>query len=228
MRENVRVNRGSVALIAGLALALAAARPVHSASGTWSGAANAAWTNDANWSASPFPAGADTATFDGDGNGNTVIDLGGLAGILNVTFAGSGVAGYTLGTGGASGQTLALDAGGGVQIAADAASGQTVNAAVRLGPDTAVGSYQFRNDSASRTLTFAGGVAGAADGGTPGVKTVTVSGAGSTALNGVLSDGGAGAVALVSAAQGTVTLAGANAYSGGTAVQSGTLTARHG
>jgi autotransporter-associated beta strand protein len=210
-----------------VAVASAGAQRAFSADGAWSGAAGAAWTNDANWSASPYPGGADTATFNGAGNGNTVVDLGGLAGILNVTFAGSGVAGYTLGTSGVSGQTLVVGDGGLVQVAEDAGNSQTVNAAVRLGPDTAAGSYQFRNDSASRTLTFAGGVAGAAEGGVPGVKTVTISGAGHTVLNGVVSDGGTAAIALVSAAQGTVMLAGANTYSGGTVIQSGVVTASH-
>src|SRR5450756_1406376 len=44
------------------------------ASGTWSGATDALWTNTPNWSASPAPGTDDKATFNGPGNGNTIID----------------------------------------------------------------------------------------------------------------------------------------------------------
>ncbi len=210
-------------IVSALTLSIAAVPGVRAADGTWTGAAGTAWASAANWSGAGYPSGADTATFSGSGNGNTVIDLFGLSGIAFITFSSPGAAAYTLGAGS---QTLVMGTGGRFQVEADTGNSQTVNAAVRLGTDAAAGAYAFRNDSASRTLTFAGGVSGSA-GGAAGVKTLTVSGAGDTTLSGTVADGGASAVALLAAAQGTVTLSGANSHSGGTAVESGALTASH-
>ena len=68
-----------------LAVALCAVTGVRAASGTWNGAQNAFWTNSANWSASPYPSGGETATFSG-ASANTVLNTAGLSGILNIVF----------------------------------------------------------------------------------------------------------------------------------------------
>lgn len=195
--------------------------------GYWTGAENAVWTNGANWSASPHPGSAagETATFDSAGNGNTALDLTGLASIRNVTFDATAAAAYTLGTGGADGQSLTLEDAGAVTLGGAADSGQTVDAEVRLGTTTATATYTFNNASVNQTLTFAGGVAGGASGGTPGTKTLNLTGYGSILLNGILSNGGASSLALNS--YGTNTLAGNNTFSGNVTVYDGTLRLTH-
>jgi len=225
LEEQVRRRLG---LFAGIGVA-ASVCGVWAADGVWGGSASAVWADHVNWSAAYYPGygTGETATFNGAGNGNTTLSLLGLQSILNVVFESSGVAAYVIGTGGANAQTLVMESGGLFRLGEDAGNGPTVNAAVRLGADTAAGAYTFRNESTGHALTFAGDVSGGAAGGAPGSKTLTVSGAGETRIDGIVSDGGASAVGIVSEASGTVVLSAANTHSGGTAVQSGTLTASH-
>jgi autotransporter-associated beta strand protein len=118
-------------------------------SGTWNGTQDAIWTNSANWSASPFPSGSQTATFDNAGNGRTVLDIGGLAEMLNITFTGSSVAAYTIGN---SAQQFLLQAGGEIRLTDTAANSQTINANLQF--PTGNSSISFRNDNPGQTLTF--------------------------------------------------------------------------
>ncbi len=117
--------------------------------GTWNGTQDALWTNGANWSASPYPSGNDTATFDNAGNGNTAIDVAGLSSISNITFTGASVAPYTIGSGG---QEVLLSAGSTILMTADAANSQSVQAGLLLPGGNS--SATFRNDSPLQTLTF--------------------------------------------------------------------------
>ena len=102
------------ALPAGLFL-LAGALSLQAASGTWTGVTDNTWAG-ANWSASPVPGVADTATFSGAGNGNTTIDLGSGASILNLIFNTGGAAAYTIGNGAVGSQTLTLNNSGGITL----------------------------------------------------------------------------------------------------------------
>ncbi len=196
------------------------------ANGAWQGTEDAAWTNSANWSASPYPGSAvgESASFDGAGNGNTVIDLAGLSSLLAVTF-GESAAAYTLGAGGAGAQLLTLENNGALTLEAAATADQTVNAAVSLGTNTAAATFNLRNDSIARTLILAGGVAGGAAGGTPGAKTLNLNGYGKIVLSGVLANGGATSIILNS--YGTNTLAGDNTFSGNIVVYDGNLRLTH-
>jgi autotransporter-associated beta strand protein len=191
--------------------------------GAWQGTVNALWTNSANWNASFYPgSGAgETATFDTAGNGNTVLDLLGLDSLRNITFSGVGAAAYTLGTGGANGQSLTLESSGTLTLSNTVVNSQTVNATVLLGTNTSTATYTFQNDQTDHTLTFEGDVAGAASGGTPGVKTLNLSGYGRTMIKGALSNGGASRLDLNS--YGTNTLAGNNTFTGNIVVLDGTL-----
>jgi autotransporter-associated beta strand protein len=190
------------------------------ADAAWTGAENALWTNSANWSASPYPGSAtgETATFDGAGNGNTVIELDGFSGVRNITF-GAHAAAYTLGT---SGQTLIL----GSTLAADPglAAPQTVNAALQLGTDRASGTYILTNPSPA-LVTLAGGIRGALSGGTAGAKSLHIGG--NTLVGGVIANGGASSVSLTirrgASTADTVTLTAANTFSGGISVSDGCL-----
>ena len=198
----------------------------NAANGTWTGAESGLWTNSANWSALTYPGSetGETATFTGAGNGNTIISLDSLARIFNVTF-GAAAAGYTLGAGGANGQTLVLEGSGAITMNNTVANSQTVDATVLLGTNTATASYTFQNDNIGQTLTISGSVAGAAAGGTAGSKTLNLSGYGRIRLNGVLSNGGATALALNS--YGTNTLSGDNTFTGNIVVYDGTLRLTH-
>ena len=155
---------------------LGACLSAYAASGTWSGAQSANWTDSANWSASPYPSGGDTATFSG-ASANTTINTAGLPGILNIVFDTASVAAYTIGIG--TSQTTILRDGGEVRITDTAGASQTLNTTLRLGPDSANAAYSLRNDHAERTLTV--GAIGGMSGGTKmlnlnGVGTITVDG----------------------------------------------------
>ena len=180
------------------------------ATGAWSGAASAAWTNDANWSAAPYPSGTNAATFNGAGNGRTTVDLAGLACIKTVLFDTAGVAPYTLGAGGPNAQTLVLTNGSLVQMTSTAWNDQSLSAAVQLGTDVASGYYALRNDAALRTLTCSGNIAGPASGGTAGNKYLALLGAGNMVVSGTLSKGGANNLILTNALTGRLTLTASN------------------
>jgi len=55
---------------------LAWAELADAASGTWLGTTDGTWATGSNWSAAAAPGAGETATFSGDGNGNTAIDIG--------------------------------------------------------------------------------------------------------------------------------------------------------
>jgi len=98
-----------------------------------------------------------------------------------------------------------------------------INAEILLGTATA-GTYTFTNNvtTATPTLTFAGNVQGGT-GGTAEAKTLTVNGAGNTAISGIIANGGATSLALTKDGAGTLTLAGDNTYTGITTISAGTL-----
>ncbi len=181
------------------------------ADGTWTGAQDAMWTNSANWSATPY-AGYNTnekATFDGAGNGHTTLDMTGLYSVGSITFDTANVAAYTLGAGAVNSQTLVRGGSGTYYLTASAGHSQLFNAALQLGGSNVGGSYFFRNESATETITFAGNVTSGA-GSTAGVKTLGCYGAGSLIFSGNLSKGTATALVLTNALAGTLTLSGAS------------------
>ena len=172
------------------------------ASGTWNGA-DTYWTNSANWSASPYPSGGDTASFTTAG-AFTPVNLSGLSNILYITFDTPSVAAYTIGTGAANSQTNILRDNGEIKLTSSAGNSQTFSAMVRLGPDNANASYSLRNDNASQALTF-NSIAGMSGGN----KTLNVNGSGPVTLLGNL-DRAASGLTLNLNATGPLTLSGAN------------------
>ena len=182
----------------------------HAADGTWLGTVGANWTNSPNWSASPYPGGDESATFSGAGNNQTTISVAGQPGIKFVTFDGYGVAPYMIGTVPVNSQTLILRDSGVVLMTGSAGNSQQFNSALQLGSDTAGYTYTFQNDNFAKTLTFAGNVVGAASGGTAGGKTLTVNGAGNTAILGNVTKGGATTLTINDNSSGTLTLSGTN------------------
>jgi autotransporter-associated beta strand protein len=195
-----------------LALASAAVFSVaihaHASNGAWNGSADSYWTNSLNWSASPFPSGTQTATFDSGGSGRTEIDVAGLSIIKGITFTSAGAAAYTVGAGGARAQTLVATSESIVKLDASAANSQVFNANVQLGPDQGATTNIFQNDSLTRTLTVAGNLLSPASGGTIGYKNIFVTGAGETRLLGNIIK--SYVVIIYANGAGTLTLSGSN------------------
>ena len=178
------------------------------ASGVWSGAADALWTNSANWSTSPYPSGTDTATFNTAGNGQS-IDIAGLAGIKYITYDTPSVAAYTNGTGAPNSQTLIMVDGGEFKLTDTAANSQLFNCGIQLGTTIAGATYTLNNLNTNQTLTF-NTVFGPASGGTAGDKNLTISGAGNTTILGNITKGGETRLFITDNSSGTLTLSGSN------------------
>lgn len=188
-----------------LAALCASALAAHAASGAWTGATDALWTNTPNWSASPAPDTGDTATFDGLGNGNTVIDLTGGVTISNILFDTASAAAYTIGTGAAGSQTLTNgQVNGGIVLSSTVASNQVINANLAY-PVT--GFYNLINNSAS-TLA----VAGTNFATTSGSKVLNIDGTGPISITGPIV-AGSGGMGLQKTNSGTLTLSGGGFFS---------------
>jgi autotransporter-associated beta strand protein len=213
----------TLAVAAVMASLAAVATPAWAASATWNGTADANWSTLGNWAGPPLsvPGTGDTATFNNAGDANTVINLGVGVTIKTILFDTASAAAYTIGSGGVGSQTLTLNDTGAVTMNAGVVSNQLFDANMVLG--TATGStYTFTNNSLTNTLTFAGSIQGGA-GGAAGAKTLTVAGAGNSAINGIIGNGGATSLALTKSGNGILTLGVANSYTGVTTVSAGAL-----
>lgn len=215
---NARLTR--LVLLVVVACTLICPTPVGADSGSWTGAVDAAWANPGNWFPAPAPGAADTATFDGLGNGNTTIDLGTGITVGAIQFDGFN-APYTIGSGLIGRQSLTLSDVGYIDMSPATQSSQLFNSTLLLGSATA-SSYTLSNSSAFGTLTFNGNVQGGT-GGAAGAKTLSVSGAGTTIFNGLVGNGGASALALSMSGSGTLSFNGTSLATGATSVNSGTL-----
>ncbi|MEO5914795.1 MAG: autotransporter-associated beta strand repeat-containing protein [Luteolibacter sp.] len=179
------------------------------ASATWNGTTSATWATDTNWSATPAPGAADTATFNNAGNANTTLDLGAGVAISAIVFDTAGTAAYTLGSGAAGSQTLTLANAGSAIVNAAVATNQLVNANVNLST-VANATNTLTNNSAS-LLTVAGSINAVPPAGN---SLLTVSGSGNTTVTGVLNETGAGSSALLKTGAGTLTLSNGGTYTG--------------
>ena len=186
------------------------------ASAIWLGATDTLWSLDSNWTA-PAPGLGDTATFNGLGNGNVILDFGvGGVTVGSLTFDTSSVAGYTLGSGAAGSQSLTLGNAGTISLTSTVAANQLVNAALTLGNDGTAQTFTLANESTTNSLTVAGSIAGSIG---SGVKTLAVAGAGATTLSGTISNGSGGTVAISKTGNGTLALSNTgNTFSGGVTV----------
>lgn len=166
------INRRAIILASSIA-SLFATEKAAAASATWTGATNALWALDSNWSA-PFPVLGETATFDNAGNGNVIIDLGAGVTVGNITFDSAAVAAYTLGGGAVGSQSLTLGNAGTIS--------QTGTGALNL---------------SNTTSTFSGGVTIGAAAGV--VTATTFNGTNATGLgSGAVSIGAGSTVNLLS------------------------------
>jgi len=187
----------------------------------WTGASSASWATSGNWTgavpgATSGTTNTDTATFSQNAsNSSLVIDAG--RNLQNITFDTASVNSLTVGA--VAGPSLLLTSGGTVQTTSTVVNAQTVNAPLVL-----EGNYTFTSgaSSGSATLNFGGGIT---PGATSGTTTLTLNGAnaGANTVSGVLTDHGAGILAVTKSGSGIWTLSGANKYSGSTTVSAGRL-----
>lgn len=212
--------RAAVAIL--LAAVLGAAELAQAATGVWDGSQDNTWAGAANWDINAVPGAGDAATFNGAGSGNTVINLGAGVTIQSVLFDTNQASAYVLGSGAVGSQTLTLGNGGSITMNAALINNQLINAALLLGADATTQSYTFTNNSTTNLLNFAGSISGGT-GGTAGVKTLTLTGAGGGTLSGVISNGGATSVAVTKTGAGTWVLSGANTHTGATTITAGVL-----
>lgn len=184
----LRTRRTALGLTAmGVALATVSA---HAANGSWIGTSNAIWGGPPNWSSASVPGAADTATFNGAGNGNTALFVGGSPTIGAIIFDTASAASYNIG----SGDTLKLSAGGSIALTSSVAVPQQIGASVILGTTNGAEAFTFSNASTvSGARLFVTGTI--TSGLLTGVKTLTVTGAGDTEFHGSIANG-AGAVAV--------------------------------
>jgi len=101
MKRIIRINRAflalaTICLVAGGSSAFAQTR-------VWVGTTDANWGTAGNWNAAGVPGTANTAQFDGAGNGNTNISLGGVARVAQRVVFLTAPAAYTFNSGGSSG-----------------------------------------------------------------------------------------------------------------------------
>ena len=198
---------------------------------TWSGATNENWGTATNWvgGAAPGISGGSTSTdvatfLTSSMLSPTITNSSGTASVYNIFGINFGVSGstpsaFTIGATG--GSALDLTSGGTIQILSGVTGGitETVNAPLVL--ETANGSYNFVNNSASDVLDFGGGITAAA----VGTSTLFLSGSntGANTISGNITLSGSDNISVVQMGSGSWTLAGANTHTGPTAVLYGTL-----
>ena len=98
----------------------------------------------------------------------------------------------------------------------------TATSSLILGGGTAP-KLQLNNYDASVLSLVSGNTAAIVENGVAGAKTITVNNGADNIFAGVLRNGSAGTLALAKAGAGTLTLSGANTYTGGTIISNGTL-----
>ena len=216
----------SASLTASIVLCLGQA--ANAASDTWGADANGEWGTAGSWAGNQVPgtvgsgdAGistTDDAIF--DGAGNYTVYTAGNRGIDVTTFSNTGtttILGGTTTTPAAASLyifgNLSVSAGAGAVTIGDTAASPTRQVIIRTG------TLSYTNNS-SNLLTLAGAIQSR---GTSGTTTVTITGTGNTLASGAVGGGGGATIALTKSGNGTLTLSGANIYSGATNVSVGTL-----
>lgn len=183
----------------------------HATSDAWDGSTDGTWATSTNWATDPalVPGAGEIATFNGAGNGFTVLDLGAGVSVGSIVFDTASAAAYTIGSGAVGSQTLTLGNAGGITLNSGVTTNQLFNSNIQLS-NAASASTTITNNS-SGLLTIAGSVnANVASGN--GV--LTVSGGGNTTISGAITKTGAGSNALLKTGSGTLTLSNGSTWSG--------------
>lgn len=191
------------------------------ASGTWTGATNGTWQENSNWTGASFPNGnGEIATFNGAGNGNTTISLGGGSitlgnfGINGIVFDTSVLPSYTVG----NGTINTIQGGNIIRLNPTVSSNQTVSAAIVTDSQSILYTTEnIINLSPSSRLTLGNlSVLGAASG--TGSTNYSFRGLGDITVAGAITDNTSGGAPRLTAVanhrSGTLTLSGSNSFSG--------------
>jgi hypothetical protein len=154
-----RNTRSLLGLLVAAMLGFVLVTPAQADNAAWTGATDAGWFTagpPTNWDNTPgaVPGTGNTATFNGAGNGNVVIDVatGGPLTINTILFDTNLAAAYTIGTGGANGQSLTLDDNAAVTMNGTVANNELFNAAITLGTTVAGGTTTVTNNSTTRLV----------------------------------------------------------------------------
>ncbi|MEI6656428.1 MAG: autotransporter-associated beta strand repeat-containing protein, partial [Verrucomicrobiota bacterium] len=188
----------------------------------WNGSADANWATAGNWNAPPVPGISDAALFNNAGGATRTLSLGAGVAVGGLAFDTAAAGDYTLGSGAVNSQTLTLNNGGAITLNATVTNNQRCNAALVLGTDGSAQTFTLTNKSPTAGLTVAGNITGSSG---PGLKTLALGGAGGISVGGLIGDGPSGTLAVMKFDSGTVTLSGANTYTGTTTVGDGVLKA---
>jgi autotransporter-associated beta strand protein len=205
--------RTSTRILAGSIAALLSVQSAQAANQVWDGDTSALWSLGTNWVGNPLdaavPGTGETATFNGLGNGNTTIDLGGGVTIGQITFDTLNAAAYTIGSGGAGAQTLTFSTNNsGVTVQNTVVNNQLINANIVLDNANGNKAFNFVNNDTAQSLTFAGGITST----TTGTKTLNLNtNSGNAIISGNITNG-SGTVNLVKQGAGLLTLSGANTF----------------
>ena len=214
-----RARRCVACLTSVLALAWAGDAQAQS---TWTTAGSGTWTVSGNWTGG-LPTSSSAVTFNTVGSsGAETIYLNGAESAASLTFQNTGsttLLGGTSTTPAANTLTLSsgitVNSGAGVITIGDTSVTPTAQVNLALSA-----SQSFTNNS-SNTLTIANGVTSSA---TTGTQTLTTAGSGNETFGGVIGNGSTnGTIAFTQNGTGTVTLNGADTYTGATTVNNGTL-----
>lgn len=221
--------RWAMAVAGGLAFAWAMPE-ASAATWYWDTTTTGLWSDGANWSDNPTSGGTtgtvptddtttDIAYFNQSSvNGTQTVQLNADRAITGIVVANTGAT--TIASSNATPRLLTLGANGLTMLSA--ANNLTLGGASNPLNLTIAVSQTFANNASSRTLTVVGGISRTA--GDTTARTLTIDSAGSTAIQGVVSDGGAsGSLGLTKSGTGQLTLSAANTYTGATIVNSGTL-----
>jgi autotransporter-associated beta strand protein len=178
---------------------------------SWAGASSTVWATSGNWSPSGVPTSTDNALFSTAFTSQPSLTasaiVGGLwikTGVTKSAVISAGSTSYVLTL---NGNTINGVAGRGILV------DNTSSYSLTVGCSTKLANTQYWDNNSAHLLTVNGAV-------NLNAKILTVAGNGNSLINGVLSSTGG---TLHKVGDGTLTLRGANTYTGATAVIGGTL-----
>ena len=191
----------------------------------WNGTNSGNWSDGGNWNRGIAPGSTgsttntDTATFNNAGNNNTAIVNDLNRNLQFIAFDTPSAAACTIGTSG--GNQLFLTSGATIQTTASVANIETINAPLVLEGTFTTSTFSSNAASPANALNF-GGVIGAAG---PGWIDLALTGTntGNNTISGVIWNYTSTGIYIVKSGAGTWVLSGANTYSGGTTITTGTL-----
>jgi fibronectin-binding autotransporter adhesin len=225
----MRSGRATRLLLAVAAAVTLCPRFAAAATWYWDTTTTGLWTDGANWSDNATSGGTtgtvptnntatDIAFFNQSTvNGDQTVQLDANRSIAGIIAANTGTTAITSDS--STARLLTLGASG---ITVNAGAGAVVLDGATSPLNLAIALNQSFNVSAATTLQIVGNVSRAAADTT--TRTLTLTGSGAARLDGVVSNGGAsGSLALAKSGSGTLTLTGANTYSGATSFSAGTI-----